>query len=195
MVAKSRLTRLLKHNKIIGSCVFPFLLNMFHFMKGIWAKHMIWMVKYYDYQLRRLPEPKKKENRITKELWHHANKNSEEYVKTLLHQTVKRRLKSMMTKTLCNMMTVMTQRRQWWLGCHNKNKSTPVMKTDLHCSTLHQVCPHCAPVRACFHYSSLSQWVWLWKKRWKAPPFPFLSTSQKTEINFIYWTVLPWLAA
>lgn len=53
-------------------------------------------------------------------------------------------------------------------------KSTSTMKIDLHCSTLHQVCPHCAPVRASSHYSSLSQWVWRRKK--------------KVEINFSFWT-------
>lgn len=87
-------------------------------------------------------------------------------------------------KTLCKAMAVMTQRWRWRYGCHNKNKPTPVMKTDLHCSTLHQVWPHCAPVRARFHYSSLNQWVWWWKKRWKAPPFPFPTHIPKNRNQF-----------
>lgn len=64
--------------------------------------------------------------------------------------------------------TMMTPWRRWWYCCHN-NKPTTVMKIDPHCSTLHQVCPHCAPIRAPSHYSSSSQWVWRWKKRWKVP--------------------------
>lgn len=36
-------------------------------------------------------------------------------------------------------------------------KGARTMKTDLHCSTLHQVCPHCAPIRASPHYSSFKQ--------------------------------------
>lgn len=36
-------------------------------------------------------------------------------------------------------------------------KGARTMKTDLHCSTLHQVCPHCVPIRASPHYSSFKQ--------------------------------------
>lgn len=54
---------------------------------------------------------------------------------------------------------------------------TPMMKIDLHCSTLHQVCPHCALIRPSSHYSSLSQWVWRWKKRWKVPALSSLLFS------------------
>lgn len=49
---------------------------------------------------------------------------------------------------------------------------------------------HCARVRAAIHYSSLSQWVWRWKKRWRVPSF-FNPHLKKPEINFMYWTVLP----
>lgn len=59
------------------------------------------------------------------------------------------------------------------------------MKTDLHCSTLHQVCPHCAPVRACCHYSSLSQWVWRWKKRWKIPSLFYPQPKKQKSISSI----------
>lgn len=83
---------------------------------------------------------------------------------------------------LQNHRTVTTIR--WWRWCRwrhsdaddcngdtKNNKSPLVMKTDLRCSTLHQVCPHCAPIRASPHYSSLSQWVWRRKKRWKVSSF------------------------
>lgn len=80
--------------------------------------------------------------------------------------------------------TLMTQ--WWWKRycCHN-NKATPVMKTDLHCSTLHQVCPHCAPIRASSHYSSLNQWVWRWKKSWKVPSLSSLHPKKQKSISSI----------
>lgn len=76
---------------------------------------------------------------------------------------------------------------QWWWKrycCHN-NKATPVMKTDLHCSTLHQVCPHCAPIRTSSHYSSLNQWVWRWKKSWKVPSLSSLHPKKQKSISSI----------
>lgn len=59
------------------------------------------------------------------------------------------------------------------------------MKTDLHCSTLHQVCPHCVAVTAGFHYSSLSRWVWQWKKRWKVSSLSYPHPNKQKSISSI----------
>lgn len=58
---------------------------------------------------------------------------------------------------------------QCWQSDTGNNKATLVMKTDLYCSKLHQVWPHCAPIRASSHYSSLSCWFWWQKKARKSP--------------------------